>query len=834
MPSPATAQPSTAATTGTTGSTVAPASSTPTPTSAVPTRSRTARDGAWSRPWNQDPADQVSAAPVSTNPAAVGDSSRSRESSSGRNVSAPRNAPEISPRTRTTVGRPGRARSVPAGSSRGPAPITATSATAPSTAATGPESWPAWCSPAAPNAAATAHSTRRHRLLDGAVDPVRAAAAAAQARLHQQGRRHGQRRGEQEDPAPADLLDEQPGQRRPGDRGQQPGRGEGGEDPWSQRRRHHPAHHHVQRHREQPAAQPLHRPAGGQHRHRRGQAGDQQPEHEGGHPDPHGRGRAAGVAPHPGQHHPDHAGGQRQPEGQRVAGHAVQRGGRGRHRGGHRHGLERAQRDQGHRAHGQRAQRAARAGSGTWARRRCRSATVMAATLQPEPGSRSTGCGRLTPRVHRAGRLAGHRAVLDGSMMGIPPLLDELRACVADAGQVTDNELARHARAHDASHFLLTAQRGGQPARRPPRWPGCCELSAAPGGAADVPLRRHQPLRPGRHRRHPGRHPAALPGRRDPRRRRAGARAARRHGPPAQRPAGPYGRKFGPDPASEAACTIGGVVANNSSGMACGTVREQLPHAGVDGRWCCRPGTVLDTGAPRRRRAAARARARALQGAAAAARPGAAPTRRSVATIEQQFSMKNTMGYGLNALLDHDTPVEILTHLSSAARARSAFVAGRSFRTVPLRTHGPPRLLVFDDLYAANAALPDAGAPPAPRRSSCWTPRRCGSRSLPGLPAGDRPGSRSTSQAALLVEYQATTAEELADLAAAAGATLDDLPTAGTGRADRRTPALRGRAVEAAQGPLRLGRRARPSGHDRAARGRRRPGAGAGCRPASS
>ncbi|WP_308816604.1 FAD-binding oxidoreductase [Pseudonocardia alni] len=32
-----------------------------------------------------------------------------------------------------------------------------------------------------------------------------------------------------------------------------------------------------------------------------------------------------------------------------------------------------------------------------------------------------------------------------------------------------------------------------------------------------------------------------------------------------------FGRKLGPDPASEVACTVGGVVANNSSGMACGT-----------------------------------------------------------------------------------------------------------------------------------------------------------------------------------------------------------------------------------------------------------------------
>src|SRR5699024_6537294 len=32
-----------------------------------------------------------------------------------------------------------------------------------------------------------------------------------------------------------------------------------------------------------------------------------------------------------------------------------------------------------------------------------------------------------------------------------------------------------------------------------------------------------------------------------------------------------YGYQLGPDPASEIACTLGGVIANNSSGMKCGT-----------------------------------------------------------------------------------------------------------------------------------------------------------------------------------------------------------------------------------------------------------------------
>jgi D-lactate dehydrogenase len=36
----------------------------------------------------------------------------------------------------------------------------------------------------------------------------------------------------------------------------------------------------------------------------------------------------------------------------------------------------------------------------------------------------------------------------------------------------------------------------------------------------------------------------------------------------------PHGYRLGPDPASASACTIGGVVANNSSGMCCGTTQN--------------------------------------------------------------------------------------------------------------------------------------------------------------------------------------------------------------------------------------------------------------------
>ena len=70
-----------------------------------------------------------------------------------------------------------------------------------------------------------------------------------------------------------------------------------------------------------------------------------------------------------------------------------------------------------------------------------------------------------------------------------------------------------------------------------------------------------------------------------------------RHRPAGERPARPARRaSSGPDPASEIACTIGGVVANNSSGMACGI--DQNTYRTLESLVLVLPsGTILDTGA---------------------------------------------------------------------------------------------------------------------------------------------------------------------------------------------------------------------------------------------
>jgi len=234
-----------------------------------------------------------------------------------------------------------------------------------------------------------------------------------------------------------------------------------------------------------------------------------------------------------------------------------------------------------------------------------------------------------------------------------------------------------------------------------------------------------------------------------------------------------HGRKLGPDPASEIACTIGGVVANNSSGMACGVT--QNTYQTLDSAVIVLPsGTIVDSSladADELLRAAEPALWESL--ATLRARLLADPA--SAAEVARQFAIKNTMGYSLNALLDHATPVQMLVHLLVGSEGTLGFVAEATFRTVPLHRHATTTLLVFDSLFDATAALVDLVA------SGAATVELMDAASLRA--ARIDPESRATlptfeivGHCALLVEYQAATAAELLVLSSAAEALFARLP----------------------------------------------------------
>ena len=340
--------------------------------------------------------------------------------------------------------------------------------------------------------------------------------------------------------------------------------------------------------------------------------------------------------------------------------------------------------------------------------------------------------------------------------------LSRLAAELDDPARLSTRAIDRVAQASDASHYLLTPEavvtaadatevarllRTASTLRRPVTFrSGGTSLSgqsAGDGLLVDVRrgFRRIDVLDDGRRVRvQPG---ATV--------RQVNARLAR------------HGYRLGPDPASEAACTIGGVVNNNSSGMACGTTENT--YRTLESMVFVLPsGTRVDSGAPDADEALQRAEPGLVDGLLRLRRR-VAENPATVELIRRQFAMKNTIGYGVNAFLDHDRPADLLAHLVIGSEGTLAFVAEATFRTVPIRPRTATALAVFDDLDAATRALPalvDTGAATVELMDA--TSLRVG-QALADAPP-QIVGFDVHRHAALLVEYQAFEADALARLVA--------------------------------------------------------------------
>ena len=148
---------------------------------------------------------------------------------------------------------------------------------------------------------------------------------------------------------------------------------------------------------------------------------------------------------------------------------------------------------------------------------------------------------------------------------------------------------------------------------------------------------------------------------------------------------------------------------------------------------------------------------------------------RSLATIASQYSIKNTMGYGLNSFVDHDSPIDILLYLVIGSEGTLAFVAEATFRTLPVRSYLATGLLFFDSLRQATAALPDlVAAGFATIELLDATSLRVAQRD-PEADCALKP-IEVVDHAALLVEYQETSAEALAERLASSRQLLEILP----------------------------------------------------------
>jgi D-lactate dehydrogenase len=230
----------------------------------------------------------------------------------------------------------------------------------------------------------------------------------------------------------------------------------------------------------------------------------------------------------------------------------------------------------------------------------------------------------------------------------------------------------------------------------------------------------------------------------------------------------PYGRKIGPDPASINSAMIGGIAANNASGMCCGTAQNSYRTvAGM--RLVFQDGTRLDTADPASRerfRLSRPALLSALEDLGRQVRAQPALAER----IRRKYKIKNTTGYSLNALVDFEDPFDILLHLMIGSEGTLGFISEITYHTVVEHPCKASALMVFPRIEnAAAAAAVLRGQPVA----AVELMDRASLRSVEnktGMPGFLRQLADST--AALLVESRAFTAEELDGQIQAVGASL--------------------------------------------------------------
>ncbi len=142
----------------------------------------------------------------------------------------------------------------------------------------------------------------------------------------------------------------------------------------------------------------------------------------------------------------------------------------------------------------------------------------------------------------------------------------------------------------------------------------------------------------------------------------------------------PLGRVFPPDPASIGSAMVGGIVANNASGMNCGT-HANSDRMLISARLVLADGTVLDTGDAVSREAfrqshpefiakieALRDRIRANQ-----------PLRER---IRKKYSIKNVTGLNLRPFVAYDDPFDIIAHCVVGSEGTLAFISQVTMRTL--------------------------------------------------------------------------------------------------------------------------------------------------------
>ncbi|MBI2278123.1 MAG: FAD-binding oxidoreductase [Dechloromonas sp.] len=235
----------------------------------------------------------------------------------------------------------------------------------------------------------------------------------------------------------------------------------------------------------------------------------------------------------------------------------------------------------------------------------------------------------------------------------------------------------------------------------------------------------------------------------------------------------PHGKKIGPDPASINACKIGGIAANNASGMCCGTAQNSYRTlAGL--RVMLADGALLDTEDPLSVDTFSKSHA-VLLGELERLGRDTRHNARLAERIRHKFKIKNTTGYSLNALVDYEHPIDILAHLMIGSEGTLGFISRITYQTVVEDPFKASALVFFPDIRSACEAVIRLKPQPVSAVELLDRPALHSVENKPGLPAIMR--ELGEDAAALLIEVRAATADGIADKIAAVHGAMDGVAT---------------------------------------------------------
>ena len=234
----------------------------------------------------------------------------------------------------------------------------------------------------------------------------------------------------------------------------------------------------------------------------------------------------------------------------------------------------------------------------------------------------------------------------------------------------------------------------------------------------------------------------------------------------------PFGRKIGPDPASINACKIGGIVANNASGMCCGTAQNSY-HTLAGMRLLLADGTLLDSELPDNVAAFRESHGALLDQLAELGRQTRANTELA-AKIRHKYRLKNTTGLSLNALVDYDEPLDILTHLMVGSEGTLGFISAVTYDTVPDHPHKASALIVFPEVETCCKAVTVLKQQPVSAVELLDRRSLRSVENMQGMPVWLK--SLSEGACALLIESRAATQSLLHEQLTQISASIADYP----------------------------------------------------------